>query len=173
MKSLVAVCLMVIVSLPAVAVEDSQVMYVGGTSPGVNAGVVGRLDTASEAALIFEYSGSKLVIPYDVIRSFEYSKEVKRHLGVLPAIAVGLLTKRRHRHFFRISYRDPNNVAQAAVFEVPKQMPRTIAGCPGDAGSANLQGIPPMCGAELTAMQEFSPCPAVTLWKLSQNHHRI
>jgi len=126
MKKLVALCLMVIVSLPAVAVEDSQVMYVGGTSPGVNAGVVGRLDTASEAALIFEYSGSKLVIPYDTIQSFQYSKEVKRHLGVLPAIAVGLLTKRRHRHFFRISYLDSSNVAQAAVFEVPKQMPRTL-----------------------------------------------
>src|SRR5258706_15033612 len=104
MKKLVALCLMVIVSLPAVAVEDSQVMYVGGTSPGVNAGVVGRLDTASEAALIFEYSGSKLVIPYDTIQSFQYSKEVKRHLGVLAAIAVGLLTKRLPLQFFLISF---------------------------------------------------------------------
>src|SRR5258706_12861517 len=102
MKKLVALCLMVIVSLPAVPVEDSQVMYVGGTSPGGNAGVDGRLDTASETALIFEYSGSKLVIPYDTIQSFQYSKEVKLHLGVLPAIAGGLLAKRRHRHFFLI-----------------------------------------------------------------------
>lgn len=126
MKKLVAVCLLFVMSLPAVAVEESQVMYVGGTAPGANTGVVGRLDITSETALIFEYSGGKLVIPYGAIQSFQYSSEVTRHLGVLPAIAIGLVKMRRHRHFFRISYRDPNNVAQAAVFEVPKHMPRTL-----------------------------------------------
>ena len=76
--------------------------------------------------MIFEYSENKLVIPYNAIESFKYSKEVTRHLGVMPAIAIGLMKMRRHSHFFRISYRDPNNVAQAAVFEVPKHMPRTL-----------------------------------------------
>ncbi len=126
MKKIVTLCLLLILSLPAVAVEDSQVMYVGGTAPGVDAGTVGRLDTTSETALIFESSGRKLAIPYDLIQSFEYSKEVTRHLGVLPAIAIGMFKMRRHHHFFRLSYRDSNNVAQAAVFEVPKHMPRTL-----------------------------------------------
>jgi len=126
MKKLVAVCLLLVMSLPAVAVEDSQVMYLGGTAPGANAGVVGRLEITSETALIFEYSGSKIVIPYAAIQSFQYSKEVRRHLGVLPAIAIGLVKMRRHRHFFRISYRDANNVEQAAVFEVPKHMPQIL-----------------------------------------------
>jgi hypothetical protein len=125
MKKFAVFCLVLILSLPAVAVEDGQVMYVGGTAPGVNAGIVGRLNTTSETALIFEYPGNQLAIPNDAIQSFQYSKEVTRHLGV-PAIAVGMFRMRRHGHFFRISYRDSNNVAQAAVFEVPKHMPRTL-----------------------------------------------
>ncbi len=126
MKKFGAFCLLLIVSLPALAVEDGQVMYVGGTAPGVTAGVVGRLDTTAETALIFECSGNKLAIPYDTIQSFDYSKEVTRHLGVLPAIAVRTVKMRRHQHFFRISYRDSNQVEQAVVFEVPKHMPRTL-----------------------------------------------
>jgi len=126
MRKIVVFGLLLIVSLPAFAVEDGQVMYVGGTAPGLTAGVIGKLDTTSDTALIFEYSGNKLAIPYDAIHSYDYSKEVTRHLGVLPAIAIGLFKMRSHRHYFRISYRDGNNVAQAAIFEVPKQMPRTL-----------------------------------------------
>jgi hypothetical protein len=126
MKKFVALCFVLIFSLPALAVEDGQVMYVGGTAAGVNPGVVGHLDTTSETALIFEYSDNKLAIPYSVTESFEYSKEVTRHLGALPTVAVGMFKMQSHRHFFRISYRDSNNVAQAAVLEVPKHMPRTL-----------------------------------------------
>jgi hypothetical protein len=126
MKKLAAFCFFLSLCLPALAVEDGQVMYLGGTAPGVNAGVVGKLDTTAEAALIFEYSGNKVEIPYAAIQSFEYSKEVTHHLGVLPAIAVGMFKMRRRGHFFRISYHDSKNVAQTVVFEVPKQMPRTL-----------------------------------------------
>jgi hypothetical protein len=126
MQKLVAVCLLLTFSFPALAVEDGQVRYVGGSAPGVSAGVVGRLDTTSDKALIFEYSGNRLAIPYDAIQSFEYSKEVTEHLGVLPAIGVGMLKVRRHQHFFRFSYRDSNHVEQAVVFEVPKHMPRPL-----------------------------------------------
>jgi hypothetical protein len=126
MKRFVAFCLLLVLSLPALAVEEGQVMYVGGTAPGLTAGSVGRFDTTFDTALIFESAGAKLVIPYAAIQSYGYDKEVTRHLGVLPAVAVGLLTMRRHRHFFSISYRDPKNTAQAAVFEVPKHLPRTL-----------------------------------------------
>jgi hypothetical protein len=126
MQKFVTLCLLLTLSFPALAVEEGQVVYVGGSAAGVSAGVVGRLDTTAETALIFEYSGNKLAIPYGSIQSFEYSKEVTRHLGVLPAIAVGTLKMRKHQHFFRISYRDSNHVEQAVVFEVPKHMPRTL-----------------------------------------------
>jgi hypothetical protein len=126
MKKLITLCLLLTLALPIAAVEDDQVMYAGGTAPALRAGVVGRLDTTSETSLTFEYSGAKLLIPYADIQSFEYSTEVTRHLGFMPAIAVGLVKMRRHRHYFRISYRGADVGSQVAVFEIPKQMPRTL-----------------------------------------------
>jgi hypothetical protein len=125
-RKLAVCCLLLLVSLPVGAVEDDQVMYAGGTLPALQAGVFGRLDTTSETVLLFECAGNKWAIPYARINSFEYYEQVARHLGVVPAIAVGLVKKRQQRHFFRISYRDDNNVRQVAVFEVPKQMPQTL-----------------------------------------------
>jgi hypothetical protein len=126
MSRFLAVCFVLICCLPALAVEDGQVMYTGGTVPGLNSGVIGRLDTASETALIFECPGSRLEIPYAAIDSFEYSEDVRRHLGVLPAIAVGLIKERQHQHFFRISYRAGDGVSQVAIFEVSKHLPRSL-----------------------------------------------
>jgi len=126
MRNSALICLLLLVALPADAVEDGQVMYTGGTVASLAAGAVGRLDTTSETALSFEYSGNKLVIPYARIESFQYTEEVARHLGVLPAIAVGLVKKRQRRHHFQISFRDDGNVSQVAIFEVPKQMPPTL-----------------------------------------------
>ena len=119
-------CLCVTMCLPVAAVEEGRSTYVGGTVSGLSAGVIGRLDTASQTALAFEYSGTRLTIPYVAIDSFEYSQEVKRHLGVLPAIAVGLVRHRQRRHFFRISYHDERNVSQVVIFEVSKHTPRSL-----------------------------------------------
>ena len=126
MTRLLAFCFVVTFCLPALAIQDGQVMYTGGTVPGLSSGVVGRLDLASETALIFEYPGARLAIPYAAIDSFQYSEEVRRHLGVLPAIAVGLIKERQHQHFFRISYRNENGVSQVAIFEVSKHLPRSL-----------------------------------------------
>jgi hypothetical protein len=126
LKKLTALFLFLILSLPALAVDDAQVMYIGGTAPGMAAGTVGSLDTTAETALIFEHTGSRLEIPYAAIESHEYSTEVTHHLGVLPAVAVGMVRIRKHRHYFRVTYRNADGVAQVAVFEVPKQMPRTL-----------------------------------------------
>jgi hypothetical protein len=141
-KRFVAFSVLLLLSLPATAVDNGRVKYAGGTVPGVSAGVVGRFDTTSETSLTFEYAGKTLAIPYASIESFDHAEVVARHLGVLPAIVVGLLKARQHRHFFRISYLDPNRgpnlgesissnghpngVAQVAVFEVPKHMPRPL-----------------------------------------------
>jgi hypothetical protein len=144
MKRLVAVCLLVTLSLPVFAVGGDQVRYVGGTVSALNPGGTGRLDATSDASLIFEYSGKKLTIPYADIQSFEYSKEVARHLGVLPAIIAALLKTRQRRHFFRISYHGQNQVAQVIILEVPKQMPRILQGVlrerAGHAGDPCSQG---------------------------------
>lgn len=93
-----------ILAVPALAVEGSQVMYVGGSATGVVAGALGNLDMTSETVLIFQSAAGKIEIPYAAIQSFEYSSEVSHHLGVMPAIAVSLLKVRQHRHYFRVSY---------------------------------------------------------------------
>jgi hypothetical protein len=126
MKGLSALFLLLVISFPVSAVEDGQIMYVGGTVTILKEGILGRLDTTSQSALTFDASGTRLAIPYAMIDSFEYSKRVAHHLGVLPAIALGLVKQRQHKHFIRISYHEENNSKQVAIFEVPKDMPRML-----------------------------------------------
>lgn len=127
MKRFPQFCLLLLLSLSAFALDEGHARYVGGTVPSVTAGVVGRLDTTSPTSLIFEQAGNKVEIPYASIESYEYSKDVTRHLGVLPAIAVGMVKMRRHSHYFSISYRTATGgPAQIVVLEVPKDMPRTL-----------------------------------------------
>ncbi|HET8921359.1 MAG TPA: hypothetical protein VFN26_00035 [Candidatus Acidoferrum sp.] len=127
MKRFAAVtCLLLAIVLPAGAVEGGTVMYVGGTVASLKEGALGRLDITSQTEVAFESSGSKLAIPFARIDSYEYSQQVAHHLGVLPAIGVGLLKKRQRKHFLRIAYYDESNAPQVAIFEVPKKMPRTL-----------------------------------------------
>ena len=131
MKKFITFVLLLALSLPAVAVpsyaiDGDHVKYIGGTETGINTGIVGHLNTTSDTSLTFDYAGKRLEIPYASIESSEYTRDVAHHLGVLPFIAIGLLRMRQHRHFFRISYRDSHNVVQVVIFEVPKQMPRTL-----------------------------------------------
>jgi hypothetical protein len=122
----IALVLLVAISLPAIAVEDGQVAYLGGTAPGVKEGAVGTLDTTSETALVFEYAGRKLALPYGRMQSWEYSNRPAHTLGVLPTIAIAMLKRPQRRHFFRISYRDEDNSPQVAIFEVSKQSPQSL-----------------------------------------------
>jgi hypothetical protein len=91
-------------------------------------GTIGSFETTSPTALIFKFTASgsgprEIDITYKNISSFEYSTEVARHLGVLPAVAVGLVKRRERKHFFSIKFTDSSNVVQAAIFEVPKGDP--------------------------------------------------
>jgi len=126
MKKIVALFLLSLTPLATPAVDDGQVMYVGGTVAALKEGVSGKLDATSPKVLSFDYSGGKLIIPFEMIDSFEYSRQVARHLGILPAIAVGLVKHRQSRHFFRISYHDESKAPQVAIFEVIKEMPHVL-----------------------------------------------
>jgi hypothetical protein len=104
-----AVCFVLMCCLPVLAVQGNQVMYTGGTVPGLNTGTVGRLDMASETALLFEYSGSRLAIPYAAIDSFEIWERCPRYLS----------------DWFCRSSIDISPI-QVAIFEVSKRMPRSL-----------------------------------------------
>lgn len=123
MKKLLGFCMLVALTLAAWAVEDGQVVYIGGTVSALKEGAIGSLDTSSEKILALQAAGGKLVIPYAGIESYQYSHELARHLGVLPAIGVGLVRRRQQRHYFRITYRDESGASQVAVLEVSKHAP--------------------------------------------------
>ncbi len=129
-KVITTVGLILVLTLCSVAADGTMVLYAGGTIPGMSVNSSGRLDFSSPSALLFDSTAGRLEIPYSSISSFNYEREVTHHLGVLPAIAVGLLASRRHRHFFRIAYREaahePSGSAQVVIFEVPKQSVRVI-----------------------------------------------
>ncbi len=126
MRKIVWLCLLLALPPKTIAVENGEVMYAGGTVVTLKEGTIGRLITTSPTALTFESSGGQLVIPFAKIESYGYSQQMARHLRVLPAIATGLVRHRQKRHFLRISYKEENNAQQVAIFEVPKQMPRTL-----------------------------------------------
>jgi hypothetical protein len=108
------------------AVNGEQVAYVGGSLAGVASGEVGHFDTTEATDLLFVTTGAKVPIGYTKIIRVEYSTEVTYHLGVAPAIAVGLLKQRERKHFLTLTYVDQAGVRQAAVFEVAKDSPRAL-----------------------------------------------
>jgi hypothetical protein len=108
----------------AFAVEKGHAVYAGG-SMSIGKDTAGVLDTASPVALVFKFTApsggpGEVGIDYASMRTFEYHDEVAHHLGVLPAIAVGLVARRERRYFFTITYADPSAVTQVAIFEVSR-----------------------------------------------------
>jgi len=126
LKKVLANCLMVCLASVAMAIEPGQVAYVGGTAATLKEGAVGKLDMSSETALRFESGGTVVEIPYAKIQSFKYTEQVTHHMGVLPAIAIGLSRSRKHRHHFLISFAREGSAPQVVVLEVPKQMPPVL-----------------------------------------------
>lgn len=126
LRLIVASLMILFVSYQANALENFDVLYEGGTLPGVAAGTVGRLDTTGNESMTFDSGTVKVSISYDAMDSYQYSEEVARHLGVLPAIGTGLLRHRQKRHFFRISFHDTQGRSQVVILEVPKHMPHAV-----------------------------------------------
>ena len=155
--------LLFVLSLGANAVEGGDVMYEGGTITGVAAGSIGHLNTVSEKFLLFEGSGGKFEIPYASIRSFDYSQPVVRRLGVLPAIATGMLRHRQRRHLFRIEFDDPQGgAAQVVILEVPKQMPGVVQAVLEARAPQTHKSLCPIC-------EKKSPAPSGNVLSETQN----
>jgi hypothetical protein len=174
MKRLIAILMLLAFTLPAMAiVNDGEAMYLGGTAVGVKEGVTGKFDATSADTLNFVYNGGKLEIPYARVTSFEYSRKLARHLGVVPTIAVVMVKHLQRRHFFTIDYKDDKGVAQSVVFEVSKDMPQTLEAVlrvraprrevrPGSpCYYAGCQNYVPPCSVNNTCGQrsELSPAP--------------
>lgn len=97
------------------------VVVTGLSSTALASGTEGELDVSSADVLVFRAAGNReLRIPYGQVRDFSYRREVRHHLGVLPAIAVGLIAARQHRYLTTVDYVDSAGTRQVTVFEVPK-----------------------------------------------------
>ncbi|NLV30305.1 MAG: hypothetical protein GXY47_04040 [Acidobacteria bacterium] len=144
MKSVIALCLMVSLVLPATALAglgSKKAAYQGGTTkdrdfPGAGKAVEGYLDTADEEVLKFEYviNGGRRIyqIPYRHFVDIEYGQKAGRRVGASIATAilispVGLfmLFSKKRKHFVTIGYTDDLGKEQVAVFELGKDVVRT------------------------------------------------
>ncbi|HXR40110.1 MAG TPA: hypothetical protein VN776_13515 [Terracidiphilus sp.] len=131
MRALMLVVLLagvVFEGVPAFAVEGKEAAYVAGTGQTVKEGTVGVLNTSSATALVFESSGGQISIPYARVVSYQYRQEVKVHLGVLPAIAVGLVKRRAKRHFVTITWKGDGDQREVVTLEVSKTEPEILLG---------------------------------------------
>jgi hypothetical protein len=120
MRGFAAMALVLAFAASAFAVSGNEVMYVGGSAPALTPGAIGAFETGSPKELVFVCEGKRLSVAYDKIKKVEYRKEVAHHLGIAPAIAVGLVKKREQKHSITLTYADQASDRQAAVFEVPK-----------------------------------------------------
>lgn len=119
-------CVVLALSLCCSALDPGQAKYLGGTLDNSKIGVVGHLTLSSPGAVTYDAGTLRISIPYQQIVSYRYRKNVARHLGVLPAIVVGMFKARQRRHVFTIVYIDEQKTKQVAVFEVPKQAALSI-----------------------------------------------
>ena len=108
-------------AVEAFGLEGQEVAYVAGTVPALKVGIVGTLDTTVAAALEFRSGTDQFSIPYARIISYQCREETRFHLGVLPAIAVGLVKKRTKVHFVDITWQGENNEAQVVTLETSKR----------------------------------------------------
>jgi hypothetical protein len=130
MKKLIAVALVLsFVTFPLSSfaiVEGSQVLYEGGTAPGMKDGTMGTFDTSSEDLLVFNSPNGKLAIPYAKVTTFHYEEKLARRLGVILTLAVVMLKHRQRRHILTVSYTDEQGAPRVAVFEISKLAPETV-----------------------------------------------
>jgi phosphatidylglycerophosphate synthase len=124
-----ALVIAAILSIAAAAKADAikGVTFTGGSVSSIPSDTAGTLQIDSPDKLIFQAaSGNQIAIPYSAVESFYYRKELAHHLGVLPAIAVGLVSTRAHRRLITISYLDEAHAKQIVVLELPNGAPEIL-----------------------------------------------
>lgn len=126
MRRTAGIVLVLLLATYAFAVAGSEVAYIGGSLSLLKPGDIGAFDLSSATELVFSDDGKKVSIAYNKLKKIEYRKDVAVHLGVAPAVAVGLIKRRERRHFVTLTYTDEAGIQQAAVFEVAKDRPRTL-----------------------------------------------
>ena len=111
----------------AAPAEPPDVEYVNGTVKGMAEGATGTVDMSSSQSLEFHAGSGQFSIPYAEITSVKCREENRFRLGVLPAIAVGLLKARSKRHFVTIEWKHDDDTTAVVTLDAPKQKARGMA----------------------------------------------
>ena len=150
MRRVAGIVLVLLLAANAFAVTGAEVAYVGGSVPVLKAGDTGEFDISPAREMVFISNGKSFPIAYDRIKKIEYRKQVAYHLGVAPAIVVGLIKQRERRHFFTLTYTDEAGVTQAVVFEVAKDAPQSL-----------LAVFAARATKACVISERYQPCPAI------------
>ena len=118
--AVVAILAMIGWDTSAFALNGFEVTYLTGTVQGANQGMPGLLDNTATNALHFQGNASQFSIPFTNIRSYQYREETKFRLGVLPAIAVGMLKARSKVHTVSISWQGERGVPEVVTLQMSK-----------------------------------------------------
>jgi hypothetical protein len=127
MRRIVAATLMLAVAAPAAfAVDKEKAMYVGGTVP-IAPKAEGVLATTDDTKLVFiaEKGGGMVEIPWKKIEEAEYGQKVGRRVKTAILLTPLALFSKARKHYLTITYKDKNDEAQSAVFELGKDLVRT------------------------------------------------
>jgi hypothetical protein len=119
----VSVALATFLSGAVLAVGRDKAMYVRGTLSAIKERTEGRFNTQPETELAFS-AGKRgsVAIPYAAIASLEYAKQerVVVIIGFAPTVSKQLF------YYLTITYSDPEGKEQSGVFELGKDIVRTM-----------------------------------------------
>jgi len=114
-------------------VNGSHAEIRGGTLKTIPPGTEATIDLGTGPALILHLapppgspSPQQLRIPYERVKQIRYEVPVARHLGVLPAMAAGLVRKRERKHILTLTFLDGEDIPQVLELEISKSEPPSL-----------------------------------------------
>jgi len=121
----------------AAGLGKKKAKYVGGTVNGISEATEGKLNSDDEKILTFtadKATGPTWSIPYDKVTSLAYGQHAGRRVGAtiawgvatLGILALPILFSKKRRHYLTIEYSDEEAKSQAAIFELGKDVTRTM-----------------------------------------------
>jgi hypothetical protein len=127
MKKLTSLLIAItILSTSALALDGKKTAYIGGTVTGLKEGTEGKSSAADENKFVFEYKNGKVEIPYSQIEELEYGQKAGRRVAVAILVSPLALFSKKRKHYLTISYKSEDGKGQAAVFELGKDVIRTM-----------------------------------------------
>jgi hypothetical protein len=110
------------------AVGKDKVKFIGGTVASVKEKTEGRIDLKNPENMVFTADKAKeglIAIPWKSVSAVEYGQNVSRRWKTAIFLTPWALFSKGRKHIVTITYKDPEGVDQAAVFEFGKEVYRT------------------------------------------------